>query len=117
MAAHISISKQLNYAQQGEMGGTDIREPSTAIFAVSSIDRYIIPNNQTSAGQLSAGGKALTNQSVLPLPNDGFSLGVVNPLYPLGIANPGKMFPGGEPPALSHHGLHPLEKAGTISRM
>ena len=36
---------------------------------------------------------------------------------PLGIANPGKMFPGGESPALSHHGLHPLEKAGTIERM
>ena len=36
---------------------------------------------------------------------------------PLGIANPGKMFPGGEAPALSHHGLHPLEKAGTIERM
>lgn len=35
---------------------------------------------------------------------------------PLGIANPGKMFPGGDAPALSHHGLHPLEKAGVISR-
>jgi glycolate oxidase len=35
---------------------------------------------------------------------------------PLGIANPGKMFPGKEAPALSHHGLHPLEKAGVISR-
>ena len=35
---------------------------------------------------------------------------------PLGIANPGKMFPGPEAPALLHHGLHPLEKAGVISR-
>ncbi len=35
---------------------------------------------------------------------------------PLGIANPGKMFPGPEAPALSHHGLHPLEKAGVICR-
>jgi glycolate oxidase len=35
---------------------------------------------------------------------------------PLGIANPGKMFPGKEAPALTHHGLHPLEKAGVISR-
>ncbi|MEO8351184.1 MAG: FAD-linked oxidase C-terminal domain-containing protein [Chthoniobacteraceae bacterium] len=32
------------------------------------------------------------------------------------IANPGKMFPGKEAPALSQHGLHPLEKAGLISR-
>lgn len=88
MAAHISISKQLNYAQTGEMGGVDTREPSTAIFAVSSIDRYIIPNNQTTAGQLSAGGKILYNQGASPLPNDGFSLGVVNPLYPAGVANP-----------------------------
>jgi glycolate oxidase len=35
---------------------------------------------------------------------------------PLGIANPGKMFPGGEAPALQHHGLHPLEKAGVVFR-
>ncbi len=35
---------------------------------------------------------------------------------PLGIANPGKMFPGGEAPALQMHGLHPLEKAGVLSR-
>jgi glycolate oxidase len=35
---------------------------------------------------------------------------------PLGIANPGKMFPGGDAPALQHHGLHPLEAAGVISR-
>jgi glycolate oxidase len=35
---------------------------------------------------------------------------------PLGIANPGKMFPGAEAPALAQPGLHPLEKAGVISR-
>jgi glycolate oxidase len=35
---------------------------------------------------------------------------------PLGISNPGKMFPGGEASALSQHGLHPLEKAGILSR-
>jgi glycolate oxidase len=35
---------------------------------------------------------------------------------PLGISNPGKMFPGTEAPALTQHGLHPLEKAGVISR-
>jgi glycolate oxidase len=35
---------------------------------------------------------------------------------PLGISNPGKMFPSAEAPALQQHGLHPLEKAGVISR-
>jgi len=35
---------------------------------------------------------------------------------PLGIANPGKMFPNSEASALQHRGLHPLEKAGLISR-
>lgn len=35
---------------------------------------------------------------------------------PLEISNPGKMFPGGEAPALGQHGMHPLEKAGVISR-
>jgi glycolate oxidase len=35
---------------------------------------------------------------------------------PFGIANPGKMFPSSEAPSLQHHGLHPLEKAGVISR-
>jgi glycolate oxidase len=35
---------------------------------------------------------------------------------PLGIANPGKMFPASEAPSLLQHGLHPLEKAGVISR-
>jgi glycolate oxidase len=35
---------------------------------------------------------------------------------PLGISNPGKMFPAGDAPALAQHGAHPLEKAGIISR-
>jgi glycolate oxidase len=32
------------------------------------------------------------------------------------VANPGKMFPTGEAPALRRTGLHPLEKAGLLSR-
>jgi glycolate oxidase len=35
---------------------------------------------------------------------------------PLGIANPGKMFPESGAPALQQRGLHPLEKAGLLSR-
>jgi glycolate oxidase len=35
---------------------------------------------------------------------------------PFEIANPGKMFPAADAPALVQHGLHPLEKAGVISR-
>lgn len=37
-------------------------------------------------------------------------------LDPKEISNPGKMFPGGDAPALVAHGLHPLEAAGVISR-
>ena len=37
-------------------------------------------------------------------------------LDPREIANRGKMFPGGEAPALAQHGPHPLERAGIISR-
>ena len=36
---------------------------------------------------------------------------------PKEIANRGKMFPGGNAPALSQPGLHPLESAGLMSRM
>jgi len=35
---------------------------------------------------------------------------------PLEIANPGKMFPTAEAPSLRQRGLHPLEKAGVLSR-
>lgn len=38
--ANISIEKQLHYAEKGEQGGVDIREPSTALLGISSIDRY-----------------------------------------------------------------------------
>ncbi len=37
-------------------------------------------------------------------------------LDPQELANRGKMFPGGEAPALKHHGPHPLEREGRISR-
>jgi hypothetical protein len=36
----ISIEKQLHYAEKGEQGGVDVREPSTALLGISSIDRY-----------------------------------------------------------------------------
>jgi hypothetical protein len=36
----ISIEKQLHYAEQGEQGGVNVREPSTALLGISSIDRY-----------------------------------------------------------------------------
>jgi glycolate oxidase len=42
--------------------------------------------------------------------------GIRGAFDPRGIANPGKMFPGKEAPALAHHGAHPLEKSGFISR-
>jgi len=35
---------------------------------------------------------------------------------PKEISNPGKMFPGGDAPVLTQRGLHPLEKAGVMSR-
>jgi len=37
-------------------------------------------------------------------------------LDPRALSNPGKMFPDGSAPALTAHGMHPLEKAGVISR-
>ncbi len=37
-------------------------------------------------------------------------------LDPRELSNPGKMFPDGSPPALAAHGMHPLEKAGVITR-
>ena len=46
----ISIEKQLHYAEQGEQGGVNIREPSTALLGISSVDRYRagLPFAQTS---------------------------------------------------------------------
>jgi len=37
---NITIEKQLHYAEKGEAGGVDIREPSTALLGISSVDRY-----------------------------------------------------------------------------
>jgi hypothetical protein len=37
---NISIEKQLHYAERGLEGGVEIRNPSTAILGISSIDRY-----------------------------------------------------------------------------
>ena len=39
-----------------------------------------------------------------------------NTIDPQQLANPGKMLIIGEAPALKQHGLHPLEKAGVLSR-
>ena len=49
----ISIEKQLHYAEQGEQGGVNVREPSTAILGISSVDRYRagLPAAQTSPVQ------------------------------------------------------------------
>jgi hypothetical protein len=49
----ISIEKQLHYAEQGEQGGVNIREPSTALLGISSVDRYRagLPAAQTSPVQ------------------------------------------------------------------
>jgi hypothetical protein len=38
--ANISIERQLHYAESGEQGGIDMRNPSTALLGISSIDRY-----------------------------------------------------------------------------
>ena len=38
---NISIEKQLHYAQGGEQGGVNVREPSTALLGISSGDRYV----------------------------------------------------------------------------
>jgi hypothetical protein len=38
--SNISIERQLHYAEKGEQGGVDIRNPSTALLGISSIDRY-----------------------------------------------------------------------------
>jgi hypothetical protein len=37
---NISIERQMHYAEKGEQGGVDIRNPSTAILGISSVDRY-----------------------------------------------------------------------------
>lgn len=42
--------------------------------------------------------------------------GIRHVIDPLELSNRGKMFPGGEAPALHTHGPHPLEREGRISR-
>jgi hypothetical protein len=37
---NITIERQLHYAEKGEQGGVDIRNPSTALLGISSVDRY-----------------------------------------------------------------------------
>jgi len=37
---NITIERQLHYAEKGEQGGIDIRNPSTALLGISSVDRY-----------------------------------------------------------------------------
>ncbi|MFN0127900.1 MAG: FAD-linked oxidase C-terminal domain-containing protein [Verrucomicrobiales bacterium] len=49
-------------------------------------------------------------------PDVAFMRDVRHAFDPRELANPGKMFPAGDAPALAAHGLHPLEKAGLISR-
>lgn len=42
--------------------------------------------------------------------------GIRRAIDPFELSNPGKMFPGGEAPALHSRGPHPLERLGVISR-
>lgn len=59
----ISIEKQLHYAEQGEMGGVDIREPSTALLGISSVDRYAKPGASALANSQSEPFATTTLQS------------------------------------------------------
>lgn len=65
-------------------------------------------------------GVGIEKRDYLPSMYDEASLGLMQRLRaafdPGSVANPGKMFPAAEAPALTAHGLHPLEKAGVISR-
>ncbi len=65
-------------------------------------------------------GVGMEKRSYMPELFDAVSLetmrAIRRQLDPQEIANPGKMFPGGQAPALALHGMHPLEKAGVISR-
>jgi hypothetical protein len=59
----ISIEKQLHYAEKGEQGGVDIREPSTAILGISSVDRYAKPGASALALSQSEPFSTITLQS------------------------------------------------------
>ena len=65
-------------------------------------------------------GVGMEKRSYMPELFDAVSLETMRAIRrqidPQEIANPGKMFPGGEAPALALRGMHPLEKAGVISR-
>ena len=65
-------------------------------------------------------GVGLEKKAFLPdmfAPHDVATMHAVrHAMDPLTIANPGKMFPDGSPPALSHAGLLPLEKQGIALR-
>lgn len=53
---NIAIEKQMHYAEKGEQGGVDIRNPSTALLGISSVDRYRLGliDAQTSPSQASS---------------------------------------------------------------
>jgi glycolate oxidase len=65
-------------------------------------------------------GVGMEKRAYLPLmfgPDDVETMqSIRKAIDPRGISNPGKMFPGGDAPSLTHAGPHPLEKAGIISR-
>ncbi|MEI6465686.1 MAG: FAD-linked oxidase C-terminal domain-containing protein, partial [Verrucomicrobiota bacterium] len=65
-------------------------------------------------------GVGVEKREYLPVMFNAVEVDVLHRLHeafdPFRIANPGKMFPVAAAPALSHSGLHPLEKAGLISR-
>ena len=65
-------------------------------------------------------GVGVEKREYLPVMFNAVEVDVLHRLHeafdPFRIANPGKMFPVAAAPALSHSGLHPLEKAGVISR-
>jgi len=49
-------------------------------------------------------------------PDTEFMRAIRRAIDPGELANRGKMFPDADAPALTAHGMHPLEKAGVISR-
>ncbi len=65
-------------------------------------------------------GVGVEKRAYMPSMFDGVSLDTMHAIHrqidPKEIANRGKMFPGGEAPALKQHGMHPLEQQGVISR-
>lgn len=65
-------------------------------------------------------GVGMEKREYLPEMFDGPTIELMRRLRlahdPASVANPGKMFPGKEAPALARSGLQPLEQAGVISR-